>query len=69
MIYELFLIDDGDNKIATLYPVTNGKNIDGKPEVGECIKIKQSKDMCYHYNGNEWVLSQQKTKNMSITII
>ena len=62
MIYELFLIDDADNKIATLYPVTNGKNVDGKPEIGECIKIKQSKDMCYHYNGHEWVLSQQKTK-------
>lgn len=63
LMYELFLVDDSNgNKIATLYLVTNGRKDDGKPTEGECVKVRNSQNMCWYYNGESWVLSQQKTK-------
>ena len=63
MIFELYLVDTSDNKkIVTLFPVVNGKNVDGKAENGECIKVKNTMPMCYHFNGEKWVVSQQKEK-------
>lgn len=62
MIYELFLIDKGSSNLVTLYPVVNGKDTEGKPLKGECVKIKNKLNYCYHFDGENWVVSQQKTK-------
>lgn len=61
VIYELFLIDTvDDKKVVALYPFVNGKDVDGKPIKGECVKVRNSRKMCYHYDGTNWVVSQQK---------
>lgn len=61
MLYKLYLLPDGDDrKVVTFYPVINGKNSDGTPSKGECIKLKNNIQECWYYNGTEWVPGQQK---------
>ena len=61
MIYKVSLIPYGNNeKIVSLYLVVNGKNEDGTPAKGECIKLKNNIKECWHYDGENWVESQQK---------
>ena len=62
MIYELFLISDEENNLVTLYPIVNGEDPDGKALIGDCIKVKNTINCCYHFNGEEWIESQQKTE-------
>ena len=62
MIYELFLIDNGDTNLVSLYPVVNGRDPDGKALKGDCVKVRNRLNNCYHFDGKNWILSQQKTK-------
>ena len=62
IIYELFLVDNGDSNLITLYPVVNGRDPDGKALIGDCIKVRNRLNNCYHFDGKNWILSQQKTK-------
>ena len=61
MLYKVSYLNKNESEnVVTLYLVINGRNTDGTPSKGECVKLKNNVKECWHYDGENWVESQQK---------